>query len=471
MIFVILDLEFKIMALYHLYRPQKFSDIVGQDHIVKILTNGVKLNRLTHAYLFCGPRGLGKTSLARILAKVVNCENPPANEPCDNCPSCQQIISGRSLDVIEIDAASNRGIDEIRELRDKARFSPTDNRKKKIFIVDEVHMLTKEAFNALLKILEEPPAHIIFILATTEAHKIPVTVLSRVQRHDFKRAIIADLTNYLRPISQKEKISIDDDGLKTISQLADGSFRDALMLLDQLRTTTAKEKLTTEIILKNLGLARIPLVKQFIQLLDAKDSPKLFQLLEKLQEEGVDFNVFTKNIIEQLAARMKTRFQPQDLQWIKIFLNVLEQIKYAPISSLPLELAVFEICGANISVSHQPPASVNPQPSNSNPSPSAVKFDWPKIVSEVKKTNTSLAAILETAAVKTVNQNELVLAVKFKFHKERMEQAKNLAIIEQAMEKSSQTKLRLKCEVDEEFCQNLSKNKEEELAKVAEEIF
>ena len=213
-------------------RPQVFDDVVGQDHVIKTLKNAIRLGRVAHAYLFSGPRGVGKTSIARILAKALNCQNGPAETPCNDCPNCREITDGTSMDVHEIDGASNRGIDEIRELRENIKFAPAAARYK-IYIIDEVHMLTKEAFNALLKTLEEPPAHVIFIFATTETHKLPATILSRCQRFDFRRLSIRQIAGNLRGIVSAEGIDISDTGITLIAEASEGSVRDAQSLLDQ----------------------------------------------------------------------------------------------------------------------------------------------------------------------------------------------------------------------------------------------
>lgn len=225
------------LALYRAWRPQTFKDMVGQLHIVQTLQNAIRENRLSHAYLFSGPRGTGKTSAAKILAKAVNCERGPAPEPCNECSACQRITAGAVMDVVEIDAASNRGVEEIRDIRDKVKYSPTEVRRK-VYIIDEVHMLTTEAFNALLKTLEEPPGHVMFVLATTEPHRLPPTIVSRCQRFDFRRVSLEEQTKLMKEICAEEDITAEEEALKYIGRLSDGGMRDALSLLDQISSFT-----------------------------------------------------------------------------------------------------------------------------------------------------------------------------------------------------------------------------------------
>jgi len=225
------------LALYRAWRPQAFGDMVGQQHIVQTLQNAIRENRLSHAYLFSGPRGTGKTSAAKILAKAVNCEHGPSPEPCNECPVCKRITAGAVMDVVEIDAASNRGVEEIRDIRDKVKYAPTEVRRK-VYIIDEVHMLTTEAFNALLKTLEEPPEHVMFVLATTESHKLPPTIISRCQRFEFRRVSLQEQAGLLREICEQEGFQAEDKALEYIARLSDGGMRDAISLLDQIASFT-----------------------------------------------------------------------------------------------------------------------------------------------------------------------------------------------------------------------------------------
>lgn len=284
-------------ALYREWRPQNFNELIGQDHVSRTLQNAVKSGRIAHAYLFSGPRGTGKTSSAKILAKMLNCEHGPTPNPCNECDPCKRINSGTSLDVIEIDAASNRGIDEIRDLREKVKFLPGEDRYK-VYIIDEVHMLTSEAFNALLKTLEEPPSRVVFILATTEQHKIPATILSRVQRFEFKRIGIGDIVDRLKVVTDSLGGEVDEDALLLIARKAEGGMRDALSLLDQ--CYIPGESLTPERVLSVLGSVSEEEMYNFCELLLQKDTLGVISSLDKFLIDGKDPGQIVKEAIEYL---------------------------------------------------------------------------------------------------------------------------------------------------------------------------
>ncbi|MGQ9684672.1 MAG: DNA polymerase III subunit gamma/tau, partial [Anaerolineae bacterium] len=273
-------------ALYRKWRSQTFAQVIAQEHVTRTLQNAIRAGRIGHAYLFCGPRGTGKTSTARILAKAVNCLAEPAERPCDACARCRAVAEGRDLDLIEIDAASNRGIDEIRDLRDKVAFAPNEGRFK-VYVIDEVHMLTNEAFNALLKTLEEPPPHVIFILATTEAHKVPATIASRCQRFDFRRAPVVDLMAKLQMICREEGIRAEPAALEAVARRAAGSFRDAESLLDQLAAACAEE-ISLAQVQSLLGAVGTGAVADLVDALIAADLGQGLRLINRLVDEGVE---------------------------------------------------------------------------------------------------------------------------------------------------------------------------------------
>lgn len=282
-------------ALYRTYRSQLFRDVVGQQHVTRTLQNSLKEGRLSHAYLFNGPRGTGKTSAAKILAKAVNCERGPAVEPCNECPACIRITEGSEIGVLEIDAASNRGIDEIRNLRDKMIFAYTEVRHK-VYIIDEVHMLTTEAFNALLKTLEEPPANVMFILATTEPHKLPATIISRCQRFDFKRVSLEEQVGRLEFVCGEEGVELDRDAAQYIARLSDGGMRDALSLLDQIISYTGKRITYKDAVDVTGGIAAETFEQMAVCIRDG-DTGRALQWIEQLMQEGKSADRCMENLL------------------------------------------------------------------------------------------------------------------------------------------------------------------------------
>ena len=283
-------------ALYRKWRPDNFEDVKGQEHIVTTLKNQINADRIGHAYLFCGTRGTGKTSVAKIFAKAVNCEHPVNGSPCGECPTCRAIASGTSMNVIEIDAASNNGVDNIREIRDEVQYSPTEG-KYKVYIIDEVHMLSIGAFNALLKTLEEPPAYVIFILATTEVAKIPITIMSRCQRYDFHRISIETIADRLSELMRAENIVVEDKAVRYVAKAADGSMRDALSLLDQCIAFHLGEELKYDDVLDVLGAVDTAIFSNMYKTIRENDVARCMSLMEDIIMQGRDLSQFVTDFI------------------------------------------------------------------------------------------------------------------------------------------------------------------------------
>ncbi|AHD07579.1 DNA polymerase III subunit gamma/tau [Paenibacillus larvae] len=297
------------IALYRTWRSQLFRDVVGQKHITQTLQNSLREQRFTHAYLFSGPRGTGKTSTAKIFAKAVNCMHGPAEEPCNECSACIRITQGAVMDVIEIDAASNRGVEEIRDIRDKVKYAPTEVRYK-VYIIDEVHMLTTEAFNALLKTLEEPPEHVIFILATTEPHKLPATIISRCQRFDFRRISLEEQVQRLRFVCKQEGIHVEDEALHYIGRLSDGGMRDALSILDQASSYAAGSITVADVVAMTGGLA----LEQFERLarsVKEKDLGTSLEIIDSFMQEGKSADKCMESLILYFRDLLMVRLVPE----------------------------------------------------------------------------------------------------------------------------------------------------------------
>lgn len=356
-------------ALYRKFRPQEFDDVKGQEHIVTTLKNQIKADRIGHAYLFCGTRGTGKTTVAKIFAKAVNCENPVDGSPCGECAICKAIADGSSMNVIEIDAASNNGVDNIRQIREEVTYRPTEG-KYKVYIIDEVHMLSAGAFNALLKTLEEPPSYVIFILATTEAHKIPITILSRCQRYDFHRISIDTIANRLMDLMQEENVDVEERAIRYVAKAGDGSMRDALSLLDQCIAFHLGETLTYENVLQVLGAVDTEVFSRLLRQMIAKDIMGAIQTLDVLVDEGRemgqmvnDFTWYLRNLLlmqssddmEEVLDMSKENLEalreeakmvkPEVLmRYIRIFSELGNQIKYATQKRILIEIAMIKLC-------------------------------------------------------------------------------------------------------------------------------
>ncbi|MGC9048806.1 MAG: DNA polymerase III subunit gamma/tau [Patescibacteria group bacterium] len=360
------------MVLYRKYRPQTFSEIIGQENIIKTLENEIKQDKIAQAYLFTGPRGLGKTTVARLVAKAVNCENRKKgqSEPCNQCFNCQAIMRGHFLDLIEMDAASQTGVDNVRENIIASTRIPPSRGKYKVFIIDEVHMLSIAAFNALLKTLEEPPSYIIFILATTEIHKVPETIISRCQRFDFVKVDLEKIVKRLENIAALEKIKIAPEALQTIAQRSEGCVRDAESLLSQVMALDEKE-ITIEQAEIVIPLTKLNLIIEFAEKIFKKNKKEAISQINQLLEEGIDLEQFTKDLVEFLRKILLvkigidekkiliyfdsvTKNKIQELvksieikklvEIVEEFILVQQGLSYAEIPQLPLELAVIKVC-------------------------------------------------------------------------------------------------------------------------------
>lgn len=355
-------------ALYRKWRPMSFEEVRGQDHIVKTLKNQINSGRIGHAYLFCGTRGTGKTSIAKIFARAVNCEHPVDGSPCGECSMCRQIAEGASLNVVEIDAASNNGVENIRDIREQVQYPPTDGRYR-VYIIDEVHMLSIGAFNALLKTLEEPPSYVIFILATTEVHKIPITILSRCQRYDFKRISIDTIAGRLAELTQAEQIDVDDRALRYVARAADGSMRDALSLLDQCVAFHFGEKLTYDNVLEVLGAVDNRVFSKLFQAVLASDTKACIREIEEMIIQGRDLSQLVNDFVWYMRNLLiaKTTDEPGDMldmseenlavlkeeaagvdtetlmRYIRIFSELSGQLRYASQKRILVEIAFIKL--------------------------------------------------------------------------------------------------------------------------------
>jgi DNA polymerase-3 subunit gamma/tau len=432
-------------ALYREYRPKSLNDVVGQEHITKTLKNAISKGSISHAYLFTGPRGVGKTSVARILAHEIN--GIPYND------------ESIELDIIEIDAASNRRIDEIRELRDKVNIAPTIY-KYKVYIIDEVHMLTREAFNALLKTLEEPPEHVVFILATTESHKVPDTIISRTQRFSFKPIDKDNSVNHLRKIADKEKINITDEALKLIAEHGNGSFRDSISMLDQLAGFSNK-KLTAGNVSTLLGIPDNSLLEELVKSVELSDVELLFNTTRLLRENGANSSKTAQQLILNLRKKL-TEKKNSNINYIKIMKSLLPltgaQSSYEAVEIAMLDCMIFEnstvkaveqINIENEKISKELIANNIPKINDTEiQEKSKIKntdknindinkinseSSWNDVLVTLKKHNNTLYGVLRMADT-VVEENKIILTFQFEFHKKQLNQAKNMATLNAIVE-------------------------------------
>jgi DNA polymerase-3 subunit gamma/tau len=519
-------------TFYRKYRPQKFSEVIGQKHVVTTLTNALKLGKVGQAYLFTGPRGTGKTTLARLFAKAINCSNRKGAEPCGKCEHCLLMAEGRSFDIIEIDAASHTGVDNIRELRETVTLPPTVG-SHKVYIIDEVHMLSIGAFNALLKTLEEPPAHVIFLLATTALHKVPDTIVSRCQRFDLSRFPLQSIVDKLSHIAKEEKIKITDDALQMVAFAAEGGMRDAESLLMQIASLGASP-ITEETVTETLGTTSKEHVITLIQLLGNNDLYKSLALIREVSASGADLSLFAGLIMhtlrdlllittnpslglpelsdvtkehQALLREASTLFTPlQVVTMLEHFQTAHITSKTAVIPELPLEIAIVKILSSTPDTPSSPPSapnapsfpshekkadtktpteikqeskkeepkqapeqtiqestSVSEEASSAVFDLSHIKEHWHSILDTAKKLNASLTLGLSTARPVEITGSTIVIAVKYPFHKERLEEKANQLTLQKAFDTilGAQTKLVIK--IDDTATKNSSSAEEDPL--------
>lgn len=431
------------MVFYLKYRPGKISELDSsllREKLESVLKEKLP-DKIPHAFLFTGARGLGKTSTARIIAKSINCTKRKADEiePCNKCSSCTSISNGSNLDVLEIDGASNRGIDEIRDLREKIRLLPV-NSLKKIYIIDEVHMLTAEAFNALLKTLEEPPKHAYFILCTTEGQKIPLTITSRCFQIKFIKATDEDLIHSFSRIVKGESLKFDKEGLSQIAKLSDGSFREGAKILEEMASISSN--ITAELVEKNYKTGSInKYILDLIFSFEKRDAKAGIKIVLSLSKEGVDFKLFTESLInvlhENLLEKINGKESGLSLQDTKRLIELLAgaymSIKYAIIPQLPLELTIVEWCTADeLSLPDEKIEQIAPVNRSSKRVSENDKI-LESLIDRVKKDNFSIAGVLRGCNVEKFDGKELVLSTGFKFHKERLNDEKIIELMEKLL--------------------------------------
>lgn len=491
-------------VLYRKYRSQNFDELVGQDHITKILKNAVKSNQLAHAFLFVGSRGTGKTSTARILAKAVNCKSPSKDgNPCNECEICKGISEGTFLDLIEIDAASNRGIDQIRELKERIEFSPSEGRFK-VYIIDEVHMLTTEAFNALLKTLEEPPAHVIFILATTDVHKLPATILSRCQRYDFRLGSDEEIRKTLEDIVKKEGLEIEKEAMNILVRNAQGSYRDALSLLDVVLNGQPKDSdiknITESETRQILGIPEFNMVDSFLRYLVDGESVEALGCIDELESKGTNLPQFVSYTLEILREVLVAKITGQDLSnysftknldqkglmsLISAFIRVERDLKNTTNQSLLMQMLIPEFCTLKESVHVQSipvveekvvkkeeivkPKEVVKKEDDTTTivekesekvevvnsdrggilNERDIQSNWKDIVARVKPVNNTLSAFLSVSRVSGVEGDVVNIEVPFKFYKDQIEDYNSKQLICSSINDVVGVACRLVCTVND----------------------
>ncbi len=497
-------------VFYRTHRPQTFGEVVGQKPIITTLINSVSHNMVAHAYLFTGSRGVGKTTVARLLAKAVNCTKVKKGEPCGKCEVCMAIQKNMFIDLVEIDAASNTGVDNVRELIEHIKFKPTSG-KYKVFIIDEVHMLSKAAFNALLKTLEEPPEHAIFVLATTDIHKVPATIISRTQRFDFGRITMADIVEQLEKVAKLEKLQLGQDVLALVARQSQGSLRDALSLLNKIASTEGK--ISIEQAESMLGITSMTHCHDLVRLLAEGDASKIPSYFDELEQQGTDFAIFNRNFLDYLRALLVLKVtgdvhgmylpeEQKDMQqqiqslsasqimlWLRLFLRAFKDLSVAPEPSLALLLAAMEAVVkpepslVNSKPNHastsapttQPKvASLNTEPANPEQSSPVVtkqsmpeieeqdstdEIDgdpytleevigfWPQLLDRLRLINSPLATLIKNSPVTKVAGLEIFLSVKYLFHKEHLESKKVLSLLQSTINELGGRPARIRIEI------------------------
>ncbi len=465
-------------ALYRKYRPSTFADVVGQEHVKTTLQSQLASGSVSHAYLFTGPRGIGKTTVARLLAKAVNCLELKKGEPCNACDACKDVMGGASLDVAEIDAASQTGVENVREnIIESVRFAP-NRLKRKVYIIDEVHMLSTSSFNALLKTLEEPPAHAVFVLATTEIHKVPATIISRCQRFDFRRVLAETMVERLRGIARDEGVKVDEDVLVEIARHADGGLRDAESMLGQVlaldpSTGSGQATITMETASLVIPATNRVMVDAFVSALVVRDAKSALGLVNDALTQGVDLPNFTEGAVSSLRDRMLGGFTgtsvPSGADATKVAVNDIElllearrQMKGAKITQLPLELAIMKCCLAQDDPKVQargvdsalpggsqaegnsfepaastPPAPIEPVATILGDVPvldlEDVRRKWPEVFEQIKACNATLPMVMQTGELSGVEGDAVEIAFAYPLYVEAVNQDKNRKLLEQVL--------------------------------------